>query len=252
MGTSPVEAVDSILHTRQQLITKLRNILTKAQNRMKHFADQKRRDVNYEVNSWVYVRLRPYRQKTATSSSYTMLSQRFYGPFQILSRIGPVAYRLDLPPSSKIHNVFHCSLLKPHQGPLNTTNNPTQTLPPISFNNHPVVTPLAILSSKWDSSADPPTRQVLVQWEGLSPEDTSWEDWPTLSKTYHLEDKVSFPNRGDVTTPITITTPANPDEQPNSGSSNEAQPNEMEHDKRISRQPTHLKDYVLMQHLSQE
>ncbi|GAU26773.1 hypothetical protein TSUD_317710 [Trifolium subterraneum] len=155
MGSSPIEAVDSILSNRQKLITKLKATLTKAQTRMKRFADQKRRDVSFDVNSWVYVKLRPYRQKTATSSSYTKLSQRYYGPFKVLARIGPVAYHLELPASSKIHPVFHCSLLKPHQGPLDTTTN-SPILPPASVHNHPLISPLAIISSKWNTSTNPP------------------------------------------------------------------------------------------------
>lgn len=31
---------------------------------------------------------------------------------------------------------------------------------------------------------------MLVQWEGLSPDDTSWENWDQLCENYHLEDKV--------------------------------------------------------------
>jgi hypothetical protein len=44
--------------------------------------------------------------------SYTKLASKFCGPFEILVRIGPVAYILALPSSMNVHNVFHVSLLK--------------------------------------------------------------------------------------------------------------------------------------------
>ena len=42
----------------------------------------------------------------------TKLAARFYGPFEILDKIGPVAYMLAFPTSMNVHNVFHVSLLK--------------------------------------------------------------------------------------------------------------------------------------------
>jgi hypothetical protein len=44
--------------------------------------------------------------------SCTKLVARFCGPFEILDRIGPVAYMLALLASMNVHNVFHVSLLK--------------------------------------------------------------------------------------------------------------------------------------------
>ena len=105
----------------------------------------------------------------------------------MLERIGPVVYKLQLPDSSQIHPVFHISLLKLHQGPL--PHSPAE-LPQANSNNHPLVTPLTILAWKCDNSVSPPIIKVSVQWDGLAPEDTSWELWDELRQTHNLEDKV--------------------------------------------------------------
>ena len=118
MGSSFIEALDSLLSSRKDLIAYLARQLTKAQRSMKHFADIHRCAVSYKVGEWVYVKLRPYRQLSVSGARYQKLGKYYYGSFEIIEAIGFVAYRLALPDSAKIHPVFHCSLLKPHRGPL--------------------------------------------------------------------------------------------------------------------------------------
>ena len=134
------------------------------------------------------MKLRPRRQSTVkgTQEHSGKLAKRFYGPFRILARVGTAAYRLELPAAAKIHSVFHCSLLKPFKG--NPTPPHVTSLPTQFINGQPVITPLAILNYR--KTAD--SYEVLVQWKGLSPDDTSWEDWSALCQAYHLEDKVDF------------------------------------------------------------
>jgi hypothetical protein len=147
-GTSNIAAVDDLLGNRETMLTELRRKLAKAQSTMKKFADNHRREVNFEVGDLVLVKLRPHRQTSVTDAPYSKLHKKFYGPFQVLEKLGPVAYKLQLPPGSKIHPVFHCSVLKPfHQDPSSPT--PVATLPSHAEDNQPIITPLVILNTRW-------------------------------------------------------------------------------------------------------
>ena len=69
------------------------------------------RDIKYKVGDKVFLKLSSWR-KILRFGKKGKLSPRFIGPYEILERIGPVAYRLALPPElAKLHNVFHVSML---------------------------------------------------------------------------------------------------------------------------------------------
>lgn len=112
VGTSSVAACDSLLLSRTEVLDLLKKNSLKAQRTMKVTADKHRREVVFAVGSWVYVKLQPYRQLSLSGSKYSKLSKRFYGPYQVKERIGAVAYKLELPSYTRIHDVFHCSHLK--------------------------------------------------------------------------------------------------------------------------------------------
>jgi hypothetical protein len=59
----------------------------------------------------VYLRIRP-RISSLRMGNCAKLAPQFCGPFEIVDRVGPVAYRLVLPPTVKTHNILHVSLLK--------------------------------------------------------------------------------------------------------------------------------------------
>jgi hypothetical protein len=115
-GTSKVAAVEQLLVDRDNIIKEAKEHLKEAQARMKRIYDQHHQERELKVGDWVYLRLQPYRQMSVAVRKNLKLSPRFYRPYQILEKMGAVSYKLNLPSSSKIHPVFHVSLLKKQVG----------------------------------------------------------------------------------------------------------------------------------------
>ena len=70
------------------------------------------RDLEFEVEDRVFLKLSPWKG-VVHFGKRGKLNPRYIGPFEIVERIGPVAYRLDLPEKfSRVHNVFHISRLR--------------------------------------------------------------------------------------------------------------------------------------------
>ncbi|KAL4352593.1 hypothetical protein GQ457_06G013560 [Hibiscus cannabinus] len=115
-GASRNEQVNQELRDRDKLLRELKQNLTRARMQMKNQADKHRRKKELEEGSWAFVRLQPYRQMSLQSRCNQKLSPKFFGPYRIAQRIGKVAYKLELPESTRIHPVFHISQLKPCQG----------------------------------------------------------------------------------------------------------------------------------------
>jgi hypothetical protein len=94
-------------------------------------------------------------------------SFRFFGPYKILDKIGAVAYKLLLAPSSAIHPVFHVSQLKASHGQQVVTDVLPDELVPFQV-------PQAILDHCF-TTRDPPAEEVLIQWSRMPPSLATWE-----------------------------------------------------------------------------
>jgi hypothetical protein len=90
---------------------KIKHNLKTAQDRHKSYADKNITHQEFKVGDHVFLKVKTNRSSLKLGSC-TKLAARFCGLFEILERIGPVAYKLALTAYMTVHNVFHVSLLK--------------------------------------------------------------------------------------------------------------------------------------------
>nr|KYP44277.1 Retrotransposable element Tf2 [Cajanus cajan] len=179
-GETLIEAVEYTVKTREQIGRMLQENLYKAQERMRMYADKKRTDKEFKDGDLVYLKIQPFKQHSLANTSFHKLSARYYGPYRIIERIGKVAYRLDLPADTRIHNVFHVSLLKKHHG----SHVVSEQLPRFNEEGDLLIKPLAILDRRVKKKNNKAITEVLVQWEHTNPEDATWKELHELQIQY--------------------------------------------------------------------
>ncbi|GJS05610.1 putative reverse transcriptase domain-containing protein [Tanacetum coccineum] len=93
-------------------VVAIKERLKVARDRQKSYADNRRKPLEFEVGDRVMLKVSPWKGVVHFGKK-GKLAPRYVGPFKILERIGPVAYRLRLPKElSGVHNTFHVSTLK--------------------------------------------------------------------------------------------------------------------------------------------
>jgi hypothetical protein len=136
------------------------------------------------VGDHVFLKLKSNRSSLKLGSC-SKLATKYCGQFEILERIGLVAYMLALPASMSIHNVFHVSLLKKYILDFNHVIdwNVIQVEQESTFQVHLV----HILDQKIKQLWNQAIGIVKVQWTWYGPEDTTWEHEDVMQTEYpHL------------------------------------------------------------------
>ncbi|KZV21694.1 hypothetical protein F511_02852 [Dorcoceras hygrometricum] len=193
-----VASVAQELADRDELIRQVKYNLHRAQQRMTKQANTHRREVTFEVGDRVYLKLRPHRQQSVCKRIYQKLAPRFYGPFEVVQKVGAVAYKLKLPPTSRIHPVFHVSCLKRAMGPTVST----QPLPKgLEAELSAEFVPEKLVAERQKKINGETVKQILIHWKGRPTEEDTWEEVTSFSAQFpefSLGDKAAVKDGGIV------------------------------------------------------
>ena len=130
----------------------------------------------------VFLKVSPWR-KILQFGRRGKLSPRFIGPYEILERIGPVAYRLALPSElAKLHDVFHVSMLRRYRSDEShiLPVQEIQVQEDLSYDEEPKV----ILAREVKQLQNKQVPLVIVLWQHHGREEATWEPEATMTTHY--------------------------------------------------------------------
>ena len=151
----------------------------------KEYADRKVRDLDFMEGEQVLLKVSPMKG-VMRFGKRGKLSPRYIGPFEVLKRVGEVAYELALPPGlSGVHPVFHVSMLKKYHGDGNYIIRWDSVLldENLSYEEEPV----AILDREVRKLRSKEIASIKVQWKNRPVEESTWENEADMQERYpHL------------------------------------------------------------------
>jgi len=151
--------------------------MTKARNRMKKIADRRRTEREFKEGDLVFLKLQPYRQISVGGRRPQKLSPLCYGPYKVLRKIGPVAYKLELPEEARIHPIFHISQLKEKVG------RTTQVQHQVPHGVEQMLEPELILERMMANREGKAVSEILVKWKQPI-EAATWERYWTMARKF--------------------------------------------------------------------
>ncbi|GJY98553.1 putative reverse transcriptase domain-containing protein [Tanacetum coccineum] len=106
-----IQTLEDMLQTTEKIVL-IKQRIQVAQDRQKSYADLKRKPMEFEVRDRVMLKVSPWKG-VVHFGKRGKLNPRYVGPFKVLTKVGKVTYKLELPQElSRVHHTFHVSNLK--------------------------------------------------------------------------------------------------------------------------------------------
>ncbi len=170
---TPMTEADQVVSRITEVLRQAKMALSAAQSRAKVYADAKRMETSFEVNDLVLLSTKNLKLKVQKTKRDTKLLPKFIGPLRVLERIGRVAYRLEMPPRWKVHDVFHVSLLRKY---VTRGNQGYFAAPPVAWlDEEPLYEVEKILQHADVRTGRKVVRRFLIKWANYDASHNSWE-----------------------------------------------------------------------------
>jgi Chromo (CHRromatin Organisation MOdifier) domain len=138
-------------------------------NIMASYANKRRRPEEHQVGDLVMLSTKFFKPPS-DSSRARKLAPKFAGPYKVIQRVSPVAYKLELPQGANAHPAFHSSLLKVYK--IDSTGERVSQVPePISVDGQVEYIVDAVLNERVRRGK----MEYLVHWAGYHTNDSTWE-----------------------------------------------------------------------------
>ena len=163
----------NLIQETEKKMKMIREKLKVATDRQKSYANMRRKDIQYEIGEKLFLNVSPWK-KVMRFGENGKLSPRFIRPYEVIEKVGLVAYRLALPPKlEKIHNVFHVSMLRRYRSnPSHVVSSETIELKlDLTYEEGPV----EILAQEVKELQKKRIPLVKVLWRNHKTKEATWE-----------------------------------------------------------------------------
>jgi len=163
------EAAGDLAKRMEAIEGQIRQAIGVAQQRQALYANKRRREREFDVGDWVFLSTANLKLQVLSKK----LAPKYVGPLEIIEKLSSTAYRLDLPETWRIHNVFYVGLLKENRG------SPPEKRPRLP----------ALVQDQEEFEVEEIQRhrktndglRFLVKWKGYSEEESTWQRYDDLT-----------------------------------------------------------------------